>query len=478
MTYSQTSSLEVTRALLDRARAARFRFGADTALVAVQHMLYQTVDLLRTAGEMGLNLQNVFALGKVYSNNTPVIETLRQLGVTVVETTRPRPGEFHRYFEQDTSRLWRVAAEALTHRRVSRVLVLDDGGLCITNAPDAVLERYHLCGVEQTSLGMFRFRQKAPRFAVISWARTAVKLELGGPIFSQCFLDRLNTHFLGRGTLDGKQLGIIGMGSIGRALARLALKQGARVSYYDPDPYLQIREALRRQVTRLESLEELLVRCEYVAGCSGRNPFEEKWPLKHKPGIKLLSASAGDQEFGPIISDLQQKPDFKVEPRTWNISSEHGPSGPIQIAYLGYPYNFVSRAPEAVPTRIVQLETGGLLAALIQARFHLQLCETNQVHNRGIHRVSPKAQRFVCENWRRAMDEWNVNIVEQFGYDPAMLAAARHVNWFVENTEQHPGDDAPLSTLEQTMAEFVRDQYRSGIRIERKAETDLGPVPG
>jgi len=478
MPYSQSPSLEVTQSLLDCARAARFEFGADTALVAVQHMLYQTVDLLQTAAEMGLNLQNVFALGKVYSNSTPVIETLRGLGVTVVETTHPKPGEFHRYFEQDARTLWRVAAEQLADRGIKGVLVLDDGGLCITNTPDAMLERYNLCGVEQTSLGMFRFRQKAPRFAVMSWARTAVKLEIGGPIFSQCFLDRLNMHFLGRRTLHGTQLGIIGMGSIGRALARLALKQGARVSYYDPDSDLQLPSKLGRQVVRLESLEEMLLRCEYVAGCSGRNPFKNKWPLRHKPGIKLLSASAGDQEFGPIIFYLTQEPDFKVEPRTWDITSEHGPSGPIQIAYLGYPYNFVSRAPEAVPTRIVQLETGGLLAALIQARFHLQLCEKSHGHNSGIHRVSPRAQQFVYENWRRAMDKWHINLVEQFGYDPAMLAASRHEAWFSQNTEQHPFDAAPVRALEQTMADFVSEKYSSGIRVERKAETDLGPVPG
>ncbi len=53
-------SLEVTRALLDRARDARFSFGNDTAMVAVQHMLWQTVDLFRTVAEMGVNTKNIF----------------------------------------------------------------------------------------------------------------------------------------------------------------------------------------------------------------------------------------------------------------------------------------------------------------------------------------------------------------------------------------------------------------------------------
>ena len=144
-----------------------------------------------------------------------------------------------------------------------------------------------------------------------------------------------------------------------------------------------------------------MVRCDYVVGCSGRNPFNHKWPLSHKPGIQLLSASGGDQEFGPIINDLKHRASLNVTPETWDLSSTDGPSGHIQIAYMGYPYNFVSRAIEAVPTRIVQLETGGLLASLVQANIYLDLCEAGQASNGGIHRVTTGAQRFVFERWLR-----------------------------------------------------------------------------
>jgi len=185
MSHSHSTPLEVTQALLTCARTADFRFGDDTALVAVQHMLKQTVDLFQTVVAMGLNLKNIFALGKVYSNSAKVIATLRAMGVTVVESTMPPPGEFHSYFEHDTKRLWQVAAEQFARRGIKRVLVLDDGGVCITTVPAEILERYSVCGVEQTSLGMFLFEEKPPPFAVMSWARAAVKLEIGGPLFSQ-----------------------------------------------------------------------------------------------------------------------------------------------------------------------------------------------------------------------------------------------------------------------------------------------------
>jgi len=330
MSHSHSSPLEVTQALLNCARAAGFRFRDDTALVAVQHMLKQTVDLFQTVVAMGLSLKNIFALGKVYSNSAKVIETLRAMGITVVESVMPPPGEFHHYFEEDTKKLWQIAAEHLARRGIKRVLVLDDGGVCITSVTPEILERYSLCGIEQTSLGMFLFEEKPPPFAVMSWARAAVKLEIGGPLFSQCFIEKFNTEFLRHRPLTRKQLGVIGMGSIGRSLANLALREGNEVLYYDPNT--AIRSHSTDKVTRLDSLEELMIRCDYVVGCSGRNPFNNKWPLKYKPGIKLLSASGGDQEFGPIINDLKQRSSLNIDSETWDLSFA---DGQIQIAYMG-----------------------------------------------------------------------------------------------------------------------------------------------
>ena len=458
MSYPQSLTLEVTRALLDRARARQFQFGAGTALVAVQHMLLQTVDLFEIAAAMGLNLKNIFALGKVYSNSPPVIETLRNRGVTVIESTTHEPGEFNSSFERDVGKLWQITAETLAQRSIKQILVLDDDGICITNTPREVLRKYSICGVEQTSQGVFLFEDKPPPFAVISWARSAVKLQIGGPIFAHCFIDKLNTEFLLDRSIRGKQLGIIGMGSIGRALSKLAVRQGVRVLFYDPASDLHI--PLHGNIARTHSLEELMITSDYVAGCSGRNPFQGRWPLNHRPGIKLFSVSTGDQELGPIINDLKTKPDFTVDPGSWTITSEHGPSGPLQIAYLGYPYTFVSRASEAVPTQIVQLETGGLLASLVQAVIYLQTCETSPEHNKGLHRISPEVQRFVYETWLRTMKEQGISLIETFGYDAELLSAAHQDDWLSQNTEPREGEQDEIDrTVEKRMAELVRRDY-------------------
>jgi hypothetical protein len=108
-------------------------------------MLKQTVDLFDTIAGLGVRHENIFALGKVYSNSCVVIQTLRSKGVTVVESTMPEPGQFDQYFEQDCKRLWQVAAEALARCRIKRILVLDDGGFCITTVPPELLQRYSMC---------------------------------------------------------------------------------------------------------------------------------------------------------------------------------------------------------------------------------------------------------------------------------------------------------------------------------------------
>lgn len=473
MTKPQISLLDVTRELTQRARAAYFRFGDDTAVVAVQHMLSQTVDLFEALTALGLRRENIFALGKVYSNSPTVIASLRSCGITVVENSPAKPGEFDRAFEEDVNRLWETARRALAQRRIRHILILDDGGKCATSMPRDLLLRYMVAGVEQTSFGIFAFEVTPPPFAVLSWARSAVKLQIGGPLFSECLLAKLQTHHLA-GILTGEDVGIIGLGSIGGALANLTQRQHNNVFFYDPDPDHEVPTYLHDRVTHVASLEELLLRCTYVFGCSGRLPFQNQWPLRYRPGIKLFSGSGGDHEFGPIINDMKSRPGFQVSPRTFDIHCDGGPSGPILIAYLGYPYNFVARDVEAVPTSIVQIETGGLLAGLIQARTHLRLCEDGRATNRGIHRVSPELQRFVFATWLRAMNRQHIDLPEVYGYDPAMLETARDRWWCVRNSEPKPSETYdPNWMAEAAMTRMVEEQKRSAIERQRQFESDL-----
>jgi hypothetical protein len=461
--------LEVTGALSECAKEAHFDFGHDTAVVAVQHLLWQTVDLFQALVELGVNPENIFATGKVYSTSPIVKDILRDMGVTVVESTMPAPGEYEQSFTKDVDRFWAVTAKCLAQRNIKRLLVLDDGGRCITQIPRDLLNRYQVCGVEQTSFGMFVFEENPPAFAVMSWARAAVKLQIGGGLFSHCLLDKVQSEFLGGKALEGQEVGIVGLGSIGSAMASLAAQQHNRVVFYDPDPNLVVPNYLNGSVRRASCLEELMTSSDFIFGCSGRNPFQHQWPVKYRPGIKLFSGSGGDHEFGPIIRTLKQSRDFEVAPLTWDISSDHGPSGPMLIAYLGYPYNFVSRDIEAVPTHIVQLETAGLLAGLIQARQHLSLCQESREKNAGIHRISLEAQHFVYETWLGTMKSRGVDLSETYGWDPALLTAAENLSWFRKRSEPYRAS----GNTELAMARILAPRSTLRLTGERKLEPDF-----
>ena len=447
--------METTLDLVGCARSAGFQLGKDTAIVAVQHMLWQTVDLFRAIELLGVKRQNIVALGKVFSSAPEVTGTLRASGVTIVDSSKPPPGYFDEYFRRDVRRFWDIAHSLLSRRDIKRIIVLDDGGECIKNTPPDLMRRYPTAGVEQTSQGIALFEERPPPYALVSWARTAVKLHIGGPIFSHYLIANLTKEFPNGQLLQGSEAGIMGLGSMGLATAKLLLRDGNKVFFYDWDARVRIPQDLQDRITRVASLEQLMTSCEYVFGCTGKDPFKYRWPMPYRRGIKLISGSSGDQEFGPIIRDLRQYPSFKIDPVTLNITCD-GPSGPIFIPYHGYPYNFLIRNGEAVPTRIVQLETGGLLAGLIQAHFYLELFEKGVEKNDGIHRVSPEAQRFVYQTWTRAMKKYRINIKERFGYDEATLSAARDNQWYVDNSEPAPAAGyRPSINVENAMKRIV-----------------------
>lgn len=451
MEETRAPLMEVTQALVRSAKAHGFGFGKDTAIVAAQHMIWQTVDLFRTIADLGVRPENIFVVGKVYSNAPEVVDELSRIGINVTGTATPPPGEFNQYFRPDLAQLWEITERHLSRRNISRIMVLDDGGQCITSTPPHLLQRYSMEGVEQTSLGMVIFEKRPPPYAVTSWARSAVKLLIEGPIFAHGLLSKVQTEFLKHEVLRDKEVGVIGLGSIGTATAKLTLLQHNKVFFYDLNPDVFISPELQARVTRVDSLEELMTRCEYVFGCSGRNPFKDKWPMKYRHGIKLFSGSSGDQEFGSIIRDLRRHKRFRVDSETWDLRCE-GPYGPMFIGYGGYPYNFAAHNGEPIPTRIVQIETGGLLASLMQARTHLALCEHGYEQNAGIHRVAPEAQQFVYETWLSAMAKYNIDVTENFAYEPAMLRAAVNLQWYDANSEPKTTSSyKPLARIEETM---------------------------
>ncbi|WP_026971119.1 3-phosphoglycerate dehydrogenase family protein [Aliagarivorans marinus] len=77
-------------------------------------------------------------------------------------------------------------------------------------------------------------------------------------------VEREKKRFVG-GELNGKTLGVVGLGAIGASVAHAALNLGMRVIGYDPVLSVDAAWRLSSQIEKAENLASLLSRCDYVS---------------------------------------------------------------------------------------------------------------------------------------------------------------------------------------------------------------------
>ena len=77
-------------------------------------------------------------------------------------------------------------------------------------------------------------------------------------------LEREKSRFAG-GEIKGKTLGIVGLGAIGSMVADMALAMGMKVVGFDPALSIDAAWRLSNEVTRMENLQSLLARADYIS---------------------------------------------------------------------------------------------------------------------------------------------------------------------------------------------------------------------
>ena len=123
----------------------------------------------------------------------------------------------------------------------------------------------------------------------LCWADSEVRRGNYGP----CRESLVAANFRG---LEGLLAGVVGLGTIGLAVAAAFHKMGCRVSYYDPAP--RDRVAAERLDARPVSLRELLETADVVSLHvpllpETRNMIGERQLASMKPGAVLVQASRG-----------------------------------------------------------------------------------------------------------------------------------------------------------------------------------------
>lgn len=130
-----------------------------------------------------------------------------------------------------------------------------------------------------------------PIIPAIQWAR-----KMGGADVS-LQTEKGKNHFDGT-ELQGKRIGVIGLGSVGSKVARAAYDLGMDVVGYDP--YISVEHAWRlsNDIPRAESLDDVLNDSDYVTihipyTEQNRNLISAKELAKMKDGAVLLNYSRG-----------------------------------------------------------------------------------------------------------------------------------------------------------------------------------------
>lgn len=130
-----------------------------------------------------------------------------------------------------------------------------------------------------------------PVIPAIQWAR-----KMGGADVS-LQTEKGKNHFDGT-ELQGKRIGVIGLGSVGSKVARAAYDLGMDVIGYDP--YISVEHAWRlsNDIPRAESLDDVLNDSDYVTihipyTEQNRNLISAKELAKMKDGAVLLNYSRG-----------------------------------------------------------------------------------------------------------------------------------------------------------------------------------------
>ena len=141
----------------------------------------------------------------------------------------------------------------------------------------------------------------------VEWARS---LEIGDPAEMHKLVEAEKKRFKGH-EIQGKTLGVVGLGAIGSRVAEMALALGMNVVGYDPALSVEAAWRLPSQVAKMENLPALMARSDFVTLHlplldATRNLVNQELLRAARPGMKLLNfARDGIVDEQAVVAALE-----------------------------------------------------------------------------------------------------------------------------------------------------------------------------
>lgn len=320
----------------------------NVRILGVQHILETTHSMFQSLYRLGLKPENVSIIGKCYSTCKEVYDEMIAEGIDVGDGSfsysSHRP--YDELFEEEIRNFLSSRTDRLNE--YERVIILDDGGKCITALMDSAESLPPLVAIEQTSSGYEAIKSQNLPFPVINVARSPLKLKLESPMIAQAAAERLYTRLKKKGPLPDKAL-IIGGGAIGQAMQK-TLASDMEICVFDQNTELSH--------CNNSSLAELIGRFPLIIGCTGKTSIPHKNHKYFQKNTTLVCASSSDREFDAVHLRRQI-------PANSSCFSDLEVNN-LLLVNSGFPVNFDGER-ENIEPELIQLTIALITSGILQA---------------------------------------------------------------------------------------------------------------
>ncbi len=361
----------------------------DYVIVAHTHLLPNNIPFFRHLSYL-VGFGRTFVLEKPYSTVPSAYHSLVQSGFDVVKVKMEESMPYEYASRKATDLLWSKVIELQKQTGFSNLLIVDDGGDLWTSIPWDALDGVKVAGVEQTQRGITRIQNSHLRIPpVVSVASSGVKKLVESEFIGESIVQKLDEFELLK---SGRQIGILGMGSIGMAAFRALQARGVSALYYDP--LSQLSETSDAEFSR-STIDRLINDSEIIIGTTGTDALKGIAFERIHGRKTFVSASSADVEFSALLQlALPTSDPFGVREVQVNDAFT------AEILNGGYPLNF-DRLKDATPSEDIVLTRALMYIGAMQA---VKLIEDG-VQERMIVEVDSVSQEELMKEWIRMKKE-------------------------------------------------------------------------
>ncbi len=412
--HQDTIRLPVLDSLLNRANVSETqKILKKTIIYYVHHPLQTSINVIDSLVSLGVSYENIFILGKKYSECDEVVDSLIARGVHYQPCSKQtRIGQFATSFIRDINWLWFRLTQNLSSS-IENILILDHGGHAVHYMPVELLERHRVIGIEKTSAGFFELnRRGTPPFPMIDVANCFAKKHLESPLIAKTIVNKL--FALLPKPKNNFYYGVVGLGAIGAAIIEQLIEQGQNLFVFDLNSELMKLYQNDPRIECAKDTNQLIEKCDWIFGCSGRDITEayiDQLDLT-KRDKTFISCSSEDKEFLSLLRHIDKQTPIEFNPLdTIKYHSEQG--AVIRLLRGGFPINFDGTG-ESVPANEIQLTRSLVIGAVLQAiRF---LGQYANIEKAAIYPLNIEVQRFIVYHWLLHQNELGVDqsLIEKY----------------------------------------------------------------